>query len=292
MSAEIYVEVGIEQADVESLLDRVLSSFCSEFVSPRSAELHLPGREVHRFPWSLDYGVGPLEPLPAVLPGEVLRNTGLTHLEGSETPFPVNRRDDVLKQIQEFRCKAVRDYQREQRFTDDLLFRFWGPCKIACLEGGSLCEDWVLRQQLESGEIEPVGRVACSFGTKPAESFGLSLGIRTNVWSRYSSYDRLKQRPILKSNLQAERRNAEILAHAVATVILASPQATLKWVIDREGQPDLSGFIPDELRQRLGEPRVPRAVCDTPAFSVLNKQTTDVFKQALRGSSPRDSEVG
>ena len=290
MTAEIYVEVGIGEADVESLLERVLSSFCSELVSPRSAELHLPGREVHRFPWSLDYGVGPLEPLPAILPGEVLRNTGLTHLEESETPFPANRRDDVLKQIQQFRCKAVRDYQREQRVTDDLLFRFWGPCKIACLAGGSLCEDWVLRQQLESGETEPVGRVACSFGTKPEESFSLSLGIRTNVWSRYSSYDRLKQMPILKSNLQAERRNAEILADAVANVILANSQATIEWVIDREGQPDLSGFIHEELRQRLGEPRAARAVCDTPAFSALNKQTTD-SKQALRVSSPRDSEV-
>jgi len=179
MSAEIYVEVGIEEADVESLLDRVLSSFCSEFVSPRWAELHRPGREVHRFPWSLDYAVGHMEPLPAILPGEVLGNTGLTHLEESETTFPANRRDDVLKQM-----------------------------------------------------------------------------------------------PILKSNLQAERRNAEILAEAVANVILANSQATIEWVIDREGQPDLSGFIPDELRQRLGEPRVPRAVCDTPAFLLLNKQTT------------------
>ena len=273
MSAEIYVEVGIEEADVESLLDRVLNSFCNEFVSPRSAELHLPGREVHRFPWSLDYGVGRLEPLPAILPGEVLRNTGLTHLEEGETPFPANRRDDVLKQIQEFRCKAVSDYQREQRVTDDLLFRFWGPCKIACLEGDSLCEDWVLRQKLESGEIEPVCKVACSFGTMPAESFGLSLGIRTSVWSRYSSYDRLKEMPILKSNLQAERRNAEVLADAVANVILANSRATIEWVIDREGQPDLSGFIHEELRQRLGEPRVARAVWDTPVFSVLNKQT-------------------
>lgn len=273
MSAEIYVEVSVEEADVEALLNRVLSSFCNEFVSPRSAELHLPGREVHRFPWSLDYAVGDLEPLPAILPGEVLRPTGLTHLEEGPTPFPANRRDDVLKQIQQFRCKAVRDCQREQRGADDLLFRFWGPCKIACLEGGVLGEDWVLRQKLESGEIEPVCRVACSFGTKPAESFGLSLGIRTRVWSRYSSYDRLKEMPILKSNLQAERRNAEILAEAVANVILANPQATIEWVIDREGQPDLSGFIHDELRQRLGEPRVSRAVCDTPAFTLLSKQT-------------------
>ena len=274
MSAEIYVEVGIEEADVESLLDRVLSSFCSEFVSPRSAVLHLPGREVHRFPWSLDYAVGHMEPLPAILPGEVLGNTGLTHLEESETPFPANRRDDVLKQIQEFRCKAIQDYERQDQGTDDLLLRFWGPCKIAYLEGDALCEDWVLRQKFESGEIEPICKVGCTFGAKPEEYFGLSLGIRTRVWSRYSSYDRLKEMPILKSNLQAERRSAEILADAVATVILASPQATLKWVIDREGQPDLSGFIPDELRQRLGEPRVPRAVCDTPAFLLLNKQTT------------------
>jgi len=274
MSAEIYVEVGIKEADVESLLDRVLSSFCNEFVSPRSAELHLPGREVHRFPWSLDYGVGHLEPLPGILPGELLRDTGFSHLAEGPTPFPANRRDEVLKQIQRFRSKAVQDYERQDQVTDDLLFRFWGPCKIACLEGDSLCEDWVLRQKLESGALEPVCRVACTFGTKPEEWFGLSLGIRTSVWTRYSSYDRLKQMPILKSNLQAECRNADILAEAVANVILATPQATVQWVIDREGEPDLSGFIPDELRQRLGEPKVFHLVCDTPAFSLLSRQTT------------------
>jgi hypothetical protein len=273
MAAELYVEVGIEEADVESLLDRVLSGFCDEFISPRSAELHLPGREGHRFPWSLDYAVGPLEPLPAILPGEVLRKTGFTHLEGGETPFPASRRDEVLRQIQQFRCQATGDWQREQRVTDDLLFRFWGPCRIACLEGDSLGEDWVLRQKLESGEIEPVCRVACSFGTKPAESFSLSLGIRTSVWSRYRSYDRLKEMPILKSNLQAERRSAEILAEAVANVALANPQAKVAWVIDKEGQPDLSGFIPDALGRRLGEAKIFHAVCDTPAFSELNRQT-------------------
>jgi len=271
MSAEVYVDVGIEQADVESLLDRVLNGFCKEFVSPQSAEIHLPGREVHRFPWSLDYGVGHMEPLPAILPGEVLSHAGLTHLKENGTPFPSYQRDDVLRQIQEFRCKALRDYNAEQQVTDDLLLRFWGPCRIARLEGETVCDDWVLRQKLESGDLNPICKAACTFGTRPEESFGLSLGIRTSVWSRYVSYDRLKEMPVLKPNLQAERRSAEILADAVTDVILASPQATIKWVIDREGQPDLSGFIPEELHQRLGEPRVPHAVCDMPAFSRVSK---------------------
>jgi len=274
MSAEMYVEVSIEGTDVDALLARLLNDFCDKFVSPRSAELHLPGRAVHRFPWSIDFGVGHLEPLPAILPGEVLRDTGFTHLEEGPMPFPANRRDAVLRQIQEFRCRAVQDCERQEQPTDDLLLRFWGLCKIACLEAEALFEDWVLRQKFESGEIEPICKVGCTFGAKPEEHFGLSLGIRTRVWSHYSSYDRLKEVPILKSNLQAERRSAEILADAVANVILADSRATIEWVIDREGQPDLSGFIPDELRQRLGEPRVPRAVCDTPAFSAQSKKTT------------------
>ena len=120
---------------------------------------------------------------------------------------------------------------------------------------------------------EPPSGAPRNNSLKPAESFSLSLGIRTSVWSRYRSYDRLKEMPILKSNLQAERRSAEILAEAVANVALANPQAKVAWVIDKEGQPDLSGFIPDALGRRLGEAKIFHAVCDTPAFSELNRQT-------------------
>src|SRR5438034_11464745 len=92
------------------------------------------------------------------------------------------------------------------------------------------------------------------------------MGIRIRVSTRDSSYASLNQMPNLKSNLQAERRNADTVADAVANVIIVTPQATVEWVIDREGEPDFSGFIPDELRQRLGEPKVFHLVCDTPVF--------------------------
>src|SRR5947208_1173464 len=96
MCAEVHIEICVRGADIESLSRRVLSHFSQEFVCPQSMEIHLPGKEVYRFPWSIDYLVGRMESLPLALPGEVFGSAGFTQLAECQTQFSDSRIEEII----------------------------------------------------------------------------------------------------------------------------------------------------------------------------------------------------
>ncbi len=70
MCAESNFVVSIRSFECDLLMGRSWDVFSEAFILPRSAEIHLPGREVYRFPWSLEREVARGEPLPKALPAE------------------------------------------------------------------------------------------------------------------------------------------------------------------------------------------------------------------------------
>lgn len=254
MSIETSLVVSFRELEGLSFASTLLDLFSAEFVIPRSAEIHLPGREVHRFRWSLDYDVPFAAPLPTIFAGEVFdAQSKLSHIEDLTANLRKKQISEIKERLHEFRSRAEDDYRTKKQASDDVHLTFWGPSRIGYLEGGSLAEGWFLRQEVIPGRFEPICRVNCDFGSLPQEEFVITLRFTSDLWSCYKRFNQREGTPVRKSAFIAERHNAIQLARIFESLIQAVPKATVQWGVQVDGHPDLSGFVRDEFRKGIGK---------------------------------------
>ena len=245
MSTLTTIGLSIKAAAVMELAEGVLTKFCAGFLSPRVMEVHLPGRRVHRFPWSLDVPLGDKAMLQSYFPGEMIKpGTQFTEIAKTETVLQQNVESTILEQLRHYHVQALEDCISGSRAADDILWTFWGLCHIAYCDARENKEGWFLRQRLSNGQFVPICELRCSFGKMPIEEFELRIEIASTVWSR--------DKCVTQSEIDPASINANVLARQLKTFILGYPEALVKWHLEREGKIDLAGAIPDELLRWLG----------------------------------------
>ncbi len=248
------------------LVENLLPFLASRFLQPKSAEIHLPGRQFVKVEGSIDSGVfWGKHDLPSQLPGEsVDPATGFTTLDKPESwltiPRDLSRIMDLLREYSE---ESSRLWKAKVTTDDDVFFAFWGLCRLILpSQATTQNEGLVLRQQLsQARRLEPVLRITSHLVQHPRRELSLRLFTRSFVWSRYTSeFEAVKQDWIAKPQLQSERDNARLLAQAFTSFVLQYPNAEVEWEQEHQHSPDLSGFVPLELQARLGPTTTPQRV--------------------------------
>jgi len=246
------------------LAEGFLGTFGSEFLQPKSIEIHLPGRRVEKVKGSIDAGVfWGKDSLPAKLPGETfVAGTEFTTLErpGDWLALP---RDlpHIMQRLREYSEESAQLWRSKQTIDDDVFWMFWGLCRVA---SGPAQGGYFLRQQLQSAKrLEPILRISSHLSQNPRPEFTIKFFTRSFVWSDFtSSFDAERQQWIAKPQLQSERENAVSLAEAVGSFVRRYNDAEVEWSHEKEHSPDLRGSVPSELQARLGPPQTPRRVKD------------------------------
>jgi hypothetical protein len=228
---------------------------------PICCEVHLPGIEVYRFPWSLDREVGKYEPLPMLFPGEQAGDSEFTRFIPQEAAARPDR-NAIIAKVQEFQSKAT----AEQREDDNVLLKFWGPSCVFRAVGEQTQKEWLFRQALPWGSRVPICEPSCIVLNAPEEEVLLSIYIESTVWSIYRWDGKC---PVLKENVHTERKNAQLFADLISEIMSAYPEGLIEWQIEREHDPDLSGFIPEELEKKFGRQGRSVLVRETPGFTQM-----------------------
>jgi len=251
-----------------SLAENLLRFLETNFLQPKSVEIHLPGRYYKKIPHSID---GALfwgrEDLPSQLPGEqILANTEFTTLEHPDSGLTLSRdASQIMNTLSEYADASRELWERKLITDDDVYWTFWGLCRIAYNPATSMPQKpYVLRQKLHQAQRwEPILRITSHLCRQPRPVFTIRLLIRSFIWSHYTSYfDATKSEWIPKSLLKLEQENATQLAEIFSQFVRQYPNAEIEWDHEQQHSPDLRGFLPFEFQARLGARQSPQRVRD------------------------------
>jgi hypothetical protein len=265
---------------VEAAAEQLLDTLSPRLVQPRSMDLQLvslsglrPALATrYKFPGSVDgEAFWPAPWGPSLLPGERPAAGGYTELaEGGDWLTLPRDHDLVLERVRAFREMAARYESSKAARRAWAVWTFWGLTRVFhALSAGGLGEGWLFREFLEHhNSLVPILRVICQIGADPKAPFDWRAQTYGHSWSFFSSrYDRGTRRWARKEEVAAPEQNARLLVQALAAWLLKFPNACFSWDLEREHRPDLSGCVPQVIRQLFGPRRARLEVAAIPALS-------------------------
>lgn len=269
-------------ADMDRLARSVFTIFPKVLVQPKSIELGLTrklahGQSEYQFDFqkiknSIDGDLRHFDFIEVFpLPGEVSSADGdLSIVVDPAQGLTLPRDEEAITGHLDELFQRSRSWLRmPERPYASVKCAFWGLTRICYVRAdGEVREGWFLRERHQRYRTWiPILRVLCDFFGEAENEFLLSIVTNSHAWSFTSTKCDEGDNWIPKTDLRAAKRNAELLANALAKIASTSPEAEVYWEIDKgDHMPDLAGIVGDEMELRFGAAMSYVDVNRTPAY--------------------------